>query len=121
MRLHVTKILQETSEAITLFFELPKGVDYVAGQFIKLKVVVDGQTYYRCYSFSSSPLVDPLPSITVKRVKGGIVSNFLNDHVAVGDVLEALPPSGDFVLPKVEGVPSFLFIGGGSGITPYMR
>jgi ferredoxin-NADP reductase len=54
--------------------------------------------------------------VTVKRVPGGVVSNHLNDALAVGDVVDAGVPLGHFVLTDADD--DLVLIAGGSGITP---
>lgn len=92
---------------------------FAAGQYFAFEVEVDGQVLSRCYSVSSSALAPRTVSITVKRVEGGRVSNWLHDHLVPGRTLRATGPSGTFTLPdRPEG--PYLFASGGSGITPVM-
>src|SRR3546814_12743537 len=65
---------------------------------------------------SSAPGIDPHLTVTVKRVDGGRVSNWLHDNVAEGDVLEASQPAGVFC-PSDSERPVVAFAGG-SGVTP---
>jgi len=87
----------------------------------------------RCYTLSSSPTRPDRIAITVKRVPGGPVSNWLHDHLKVGDSVSAMGPAGEFTCFKDAGgvaqpvslagdakAPAYLFISGGSGITPLM-
>ena len=92
---------------------------WTAGQHITLRLVIDGEEVRRSYSISSAhDAGDPL-RITVKRVEGGLVSNYINDHVSAGDVIDLAPPSGRFVLrPDYHGYRTCYFFGAGSGITP---
>ena len=80
--LRVKRVVRETSDAISLVLDVPEHCSaryrYQAGQFLTLRVTVDGQDLRRCYSMSSAPLEDDL-QITVKRDPGGVVSNWLND------------------------------------------
>jgi 3-ketosteroid 9alpha-monooxygenase subunit B len=81
-------------------------------------VYVDGQPTLRCYSMSSSPAVDTELRVTVKRTPNGVVSNWMNDHVAVGDVLEVTRPAGVFRLGEGRG--DVVALSAGSGITPVL-
>ena len=72
----------------------------------------------RCYSMSSAPDIDDDLAVTVKRVPGGFVSNWLIDHVSEGDLLEVTSPSGSFCV-RGDSRPIVAFCGG-SGITPVM-
>jgi ferredoxin-NADP reductase len=67
---------------------------------------------------SSSPDTDDPFTVTVKRVPGGKMSNWMNDALAPGDTIEVMPPAGRFVL-RPETAPIVAFAGG-SGITPIL-
>jgi len=89
-----------------------------AGQFVQLRLEIDGRRVERIYSLSSRPGAR-LIAITVKRQPGGLVSPYLHAHVKVGDVLTLSQPEGDFVLP--QPLPQkILLLSAGSGITPVM-
>ena len=92
---------------------------FQAGQHFTFDVDLGGETLSRCYSISSSALAPRTISITVKRVEGGRVSNWLHDHLVPGRTLRATGPSGIFILPQQADGP-LLLISGGSGITPVM-
>jgi len=68
---------------------------------------------------ASSPHVDVSLAVSVKRVPGGLVSNYLCERIHSGDILETLEPMGTFV-PKLEtqNRRTLVLIGAGSGITP---
>jgi ferredoxin-NADP reductase len=78
-------------------------------------VVVGGTAFIRCYSMSSTPALGEPLQVTVKRVPDGVVSNWMIDHLAAGDVVEVAPPAGFFQLAGESDVIAF---GAGSGITP---
>lgn len=125
LRLQVCAIISETADARSLVFEVPEALRarfaYKPGQFLGFRVDVGGQRLTRCYSMSSSPWTDARPQVTIKRVEGGRVSNWMNQCVQVGDWLDVLPPAGHFCLDPHQAAdasrPLVLF-GGGSGITP---
>ena len=81
-----------------------------------LLVEVGGHEHRRCYSMSSSPLAQEDLRITVKRDRNGVVSNWLNDHAAVGDDIHAAPPAGRFLLRESDR--DVVAFAGGSGVTP---
>jgi len=118
--LRIRRIVDETSGARSRVLEIPDDLKeafaYRAGQFLTFRVRVDGQRLVRCYSLSSSPAVDDEHKVTIKRIDQGRVSNWINDTLEVGDVLETLRPAGVFCLQD-RTTPIVLF-GGGSGITP---
>jgi ferredoxin-NADP reductase len=98
--------------------ELRSAFAYAAGQFCTFRVPVDDGVLFRCYSMSSSPDVDDELVVTVKRVPGGAVSNWMNDGLAPGDTIDVSPPTGTFRLPPGDG--DVVAYGGGSGITPIL-
>ena len=110
----------ETADASSFVFVVPAdiadGFAYEAGQFLTFRVDVGGQQHLRSYSMSSSPAVGDDLQVTVKRVPGGVVSNWMNDTLAVGDEIHATYPAGAFVLGEAQG--DLVAFAGGSGITP---
>ncbi len=118
--LRVRAVIDETHDTKSLVFDVPpalaKVFAYQPGQFLTLRLGIDGRHVPRCYSMSSAPDVDDAPRVTVKRVRDGRGSNWVCDHVKAGDVMELMPPSGVFVPRTLDG--DFLLLAGGSGITP---
>lgn len=115
-------VQQETHDVRTFTFRADDGLPFAfsAGQYLRFSVPVHGEAQSRCYSASSSPLRPGLVSVAVKRVDGGLVSNWLHDHLAVGSRLPAVGPAGQFVLPEASADGPLLLVSGGSGITPVM-
>lgn len=118
--LRIGRVIAETSEAVSLVLDVPAELKadfaYQAGQFVTFRVVIDGRPVLRSYSMSSSPDVDDELRVTVKRVAGGVVSNWIADSLSAGDVVESTRPAGVFCLRPGEG--EILAYAGGSGITP---
>ncbi|WP_111414794.1 pyridoxamine 5'-phosphate oxidase family protein [Billgrantia lactosivorans] len=129
-RLRVADKVRE-SEVITSFYLEPLAADdpplapYAAGQFLTLRLAAKaGQSLARgqatlTRSYSLSRAWHERASsyrISVKREEHGRVSRLLHDEYAVGDVLEALPPAGDFTLR--EGASAIVLVSSGVGITP---
>ncbi len=118
--LRVKDVVRETDDAMSLVLDVPAEhaarFAYRAGQFLTLRVTVDGQEYRRCYSMSSSPGLQQDLRVTVKRDGAGVVSNWLNDHAAPGDRLEVGAPEGRFVRSETDR--ELVAFAGGSGITP---
>ncbi len=113
----VEKKKKETLKSTTFFLRPNQNWHYRAGQYIILQVVINGKKYNRSYSLCSSPSLDEFPAITVKRVKDGMVSNYLNSYIDAGSKLEVWGAYGQFVLPESFLSP-LIFIGGGSGLVP---
>ncbi|MFW8630201.1 FAD-binding oxidoreductase [Vibrio natriegens] len=92
------------------------------GQFINLGVEIDGKLEFRAYSISSVNEDDHL-QLTIKRVAGGKVSNYIVNSLLLGDTVQALPPAGEFNCidhPPVlhDGKTKALLISAGCGVTP---
>jgi ferredoxin-NADP reductase len=117
IRARVLRVIDETPDVRTFVLE-PNGnwQGHRAGQHTMVEVTIDGVRTRRCYSISVPPWA-PHVHLTVKRVPGGQVSNFLHDHVHAGSVVGLSPAAGEFVLPAPLPE-SLLFLTGGSGITP---
>jgi len=114
----VTEVVRETPDTTTLRFRGALPIQLEAGQFFTLLVNIDGQELRRAYSASSSALETDSASITVKRIPGGLVSNYVGDTAKVGAMLRLLGPSGSFTVPAAAD--HLVLIAGGSGITPMM-
>lgn len=99
--------------------ELKETFAWQAGQHITLRFNIDGEEVRRSYTISASPDTQEPLQITVKRVKGGLISNHINDTLTEGAVVDVMPPSGKFTLtPQTNTQRTHYFFGAGSGITP---
>nr|WKF61211.1 3-ketosteroid-9-alpha-monooxygenase, ferredoxin reductase component [Paraburkholderia busanensis] len=114
-------VRQETHDVKSFFFRAPSERAFVfePGQFITLELEIDGESINRCYTISSPPTRPHTISITVKRVPGGKVSNWLHDNLQAGSQVRVLGPSGEFTCAR-HPARKFLFLSAGSGITPLM-
>lgn len=121
-RLKVKDIIQETHNAISIVFHQPTpAVEYRAGQFLTLIANINGKEVRRSYSFCSAPGIDKDLAVTVKRVDGGLMSNFLLDNLKIGDELKVMEPMGHFTTEfKAANKRHLIMFAGGSGITPFM-
>nr|NIR14370.1 hypothetical protein [Desulfobacterales bacterium] len=98
LRLRVSEIIEETASTKTLRLVsedhyLPP---FLAGQYIALFLGIGNIRTSRPYSISSPPNQTGHYDITIRRVEGGLVSNYLLDEVEKGDVLESSGPAGHF-------------------------
>lgn len=120
--LRVAQVIEETADARSLVFAVPAELagqfKYKPGQFLTLRIPHDGGWLPRCYSLSSTPLLDEPLRVTVKRVRDGRASNWLCDVPKAGDAIEVMVPAGVFVPRSLDG--DFLLFGGGSGVTPVL-
>lgn len=91
---------------------------FQAGQYINLFVNIDGVETARPYAMSSSPKTRAYYDLTVKRVEGGFVTNYLLDKVTVGQMFTSTGPMGTFYHNPVFHGQDLVFLAGGSGIAP---
>ena len=119
--LRCVQVIDETADVKTFKFIADPIVrfGYLPGQFITLHAEIDKQLENRCYTLSSSPSRPDLISITVKRVEGGLFSNWLHDSFAVGSSIECTKASGVFYLQSSSRT-KLLLLSAGSGITPML-
>ncbi|MFJ7882841.1 2Fe-2S iron-sulfur cluster-binding protein [Pseudomonas sp. NPDC096917] len=120
--LRVTRVVSETADAKSLVFDIPAALReqfaYKPGQFLTLRIPFEGGWLPRCYSLSSTPLVDEPLRVTIKQVRDGRASNWLCQHLREGDELQVLPPAGVFVPRHFDD--DLVLLGGGSGVTPVL-
>lgn len=115
------KVLDITHNVKSFLFEAPEGrvFRFDPGQFITLQLEIDGRHVSRCYTISSPPTRPHLIAITVKRMVGGPVSNWLHDNVIPGSRIAVQAPLGSFTTAGRKAT-KYLFLSAGSGITPVM-
>ena len=110
--LKVIDIRRESSDSKTFVFKQPglRKIKYRAGQFLTLILSIAGRRYRRAYSLSSSPSLNHNLCITIKRVPGGVISNYLFDKCKEGDIIEVMGPLGEFVY-DFENTATNIFFG----------
>jgi len=114
----VVRKVPESAEISSFYLEPVDGgpiLDFTPGQYIGLRLNVNGQEIRRNYSLSAAPNGRSY-RISVKREPSGVASNFLHDEVAEGSILELFPPAGEFTLRESDK--TLVLISGGVGITP---
>ncbi len=114
-------IKNETHDVKSFYFKplKPSLFQFLPGQFLTLELEINGDNINRCYTISSTPTRPHTLSITVKRHPNGIVSNWLHDNMLVGKQISVLGAAGDFTCIQ-HPAKKYLFLSGGSGITPLM-
>jgi ring-1,2-phenylacetyl-CoA epoxidase subunit PaaE len=131
--LTVGEVRRLTDEAIEVTFEVPEDLqgqyDYVPGQYVALRTQMEGQEVRRSYSICAEPTPGEI-RVAIKRDLGGLFSNWANDHLKAGDVLEVMSPTGAFIskhtmteMNHPEAIDTdtenvFVAFAAGSGITP---
>ncbi|MGE5412934.1 MAG: 2Fe-2S iron-sulfur cluster-binding protein [Syntrophomonadaceae bacterium] len=111
----VLAVFDETPEIRTFRVARPEGFEFRAGQFLTVRVQLDGHAVTRCYSISSSPSARGYLEISVRRQ--GVVSQMLHATLRPGSTLAVRGPAGAFVYPEADERPLVL-ISGGVGCTP---
>lgn len=118
-KLTIREVVHIAKDAVNLVFEKPEKFEYKPGQFLTIIEEVNGKKIRRAYSLCTTPFEDEHPAVTVKRVPGGAMSNYLNEKVNSGDALEIMEPMGMFTTEyKPSNSRHAVFFGAGSGITP---
>jgi len=123
-KLNVKEVKRETPSAVSVLFNIPTELQaaykFTAGQYINLKLTLDGKEIRRAYSICSSPNSNEL-RIAIKAVKNGNFSKFANDNLKAGDLLEVGQPEGKFTFePSADRQKNYAAFAAGSGITPIM-
>jgi len=124
LKLIIKEVKRETKDAVSILFNVPEELKpiytFIAGQYINLKLTLDGTEIRRAYSICSSPESGEL-RIAVKAVKNGAFSQFANTKLKAGDVLEVGKPEGKFTFdPQADRQKNYAAFVAGSGITPVM-
>jgi len=122
--LKVREIVPETAEANSIRFEIPdelrEAFAFKAGQHLTLRMTVNGEEVRRNYSLCTAP-ADGDWMVTVKRIGGGLFSNWVGDSLKAGDTVDVMVPHGSFTTEFAATASRHLVgIAGGSGITPVM-
>jgi len=122
--LTVSEKQAQTPDASVIYLSLPAGREglfaFEAGQYITIKVEVNGVEERRAYSLCTSP-DDEKFGFCVKRLAGGKVSNYLLDSLKEGQTLSVMPPDGRFLAKtNNDNRKTYYLVGAGSGITPLM-
>jgi len=122
--LRVAEIVPETDEALSIRFDVPPElVDafrFKAGQHLTLKADIGAEEVRRNYSLCTAPDEGAI-TVTVKRIAGGLFSNWVAESLRAGDMIDVMTPHGSFTVPFEAGAARrYVGIAGGSGITPIM-
>jgi ring-1,2-phenylacetyl-CoA epoxidase subunit PaaE len=122
--LKVAEVVPETAEANSIRFEIPpelrEAFAFKAGQHLTLRATINGDEVRRNYSLCTAPAESDW-MVTVKRIGGGLFSNWVGDRLKAGDTVEVMVPHGSFTTEFDPANSRHLVgIAGGSGITPVM-
>ncbi|GAB4561638.1 MAG: phenylacetate-CoA oxygenase/reductase subunit PaaK [Rhizobacter sp.] len=122
--LRVRAIEPDTEEAVVVSFDVPEALrgvfGFTQGQYLTLRKQIDGQDLRRSYSICAG-VDDGELRVGVRKVRGGVFSNWINTRLAPGDSVDVMAPQGRFFVPiEPQAKRHHLGIAGGSGITPIL-
>ena len=122
--LRVRAIEPDTPEAVIVSFDVPvdlrEAFGFTQGQYLTLRSDIDGQDLRRSYSICAG-VDDGELRVGVRKVRGGVFSNWINAHLRAGDTLSVMAPQGRFFVPLDPALRRHhVGIAGGSGITPIL-
>jgi ferredoxin-NADP reductase len=124
-RLEVGDIRRETADSVSVGFRVPpelaEDYRYKQGQYLTLRLELNGEEVRRSYSICSAPHETGELRIGVKAVPGGRMSTYINEVLKVGDTIEVMTPMGTFTsgIDPTHSI-RYILIAGGSGITPML-
>jgi ring-1,2-phenylacetyl-CoA epoxidase subunit PaaE len=122
--LTVADVRRETREAVAVTFAVPDECKdkfrFIQGQYLTFRTRIDGEEVRRSYSICAA-VQDPALRVGIKKVAGGLFSTWANEQLRPGQVLEAMPPMGNFYVPLDPAHHKhYVAFAGGSGITPIL-
>jgi ring-1,2-phenylacetyl-CoA epoxidase subunit PaaE len=122
--LRVRTVQPDTAEAVVVSFDVPEALrpvfGFTQGQYLTLRKEIDGHDMRRSYSICAG-VDDGELRVGVRKVKGGVFSNWINDHLKPGDTISVMVPQGRFFVPlDPQAARHHVGIAGGSGITPIL-
>jgi ring-1,2-phenylacetyl-CoA epoxidase subunit PaaE len=122
--LRVRRVEPDTAEASIVTFDVPPALravfGFTQGQYLTLRTTIDGQDLRRSYSICAG-VDDGELRVGVRKVKGGVFSHWINEHLKPGDTISVMAPQGRFFVPIEPGARRHhVGIAGGSGITPIL-
>jgi ring-1,2-phenylacetyl-CoA epoxidase subunit PaaE len=123
--LKVKDIRRETADAVSIAFDIPLAIQheyqFKQGQYITVKLTVNGEELRRSYSICTSPYSEKELRVAVKEVQDGRASTLMNRTWKVGDTVEVMTPMGNFSsILSGNNKKHYVLFAGGSGITPMM-
>ena len=122
--LRVRAVQPDTPEAVIVSFEVPEDLQpvfgFTQGQYLTLRKEIGGQDLRRSYSICAG-VDDGELRVGVRKVRGGVFSNWINEQLKPGDTISVMAPQGRFFVPiEPQAQRHHLGIAGGSGITPIL-
>ncbi len=125
-RLVIDEVIpHEGAKAKTFVFRRADGEAFPyfrAGQYLSLKLPLEGSFVTRAYSLCSSPkdALKGRAAITVRSNPGGFAADKLLAALKPGDEVTASDPQGFFYYEDLRDAKHVVGLAGGSGITPFL-
>ena len=122
--LRVRAVEPDTAEAVIVSFDVPtdlrQAFGFTQGQYLTLRKMIDGVDLRRSYSICAG-VDDGELRVGVRKVRGGVFSNWINEHLQAGDSVSVMAPQGRFFVPiNPAAHRHHVGFAGGSGITPIL-
>jgi len=122
--LRVLEVSPLTEDAVTVTFDVPEELAdsfrFLPGQHVTLRASIDGEDIRRSYSICTNANGGKL-RVGIKRLPGGAFSGYATSILQAGDVVEVMPPVGEFTIdPGADRARHRVAIAAGSGITPVL-
>jgi len=118
-RFRIGKAIDESETIRSLHLTPTDGealIPHLAGQHLPIRIAAGDELLRRSYTISSAPS-DGYYRLSIKRE--GRVSNLLHD-MREGDEIEAMAPSGAFLIDAMERSRPAVLLAAGIGITPLL-
>lgn len=122
--LKVKDVRPETADCVSVSLEIPDGLSelfrFAPGQYLTFRRHFNNAEVRRSYSICSSPRDGEL-RVAIKKVEEGKFSTYAHSELKAGDVLDVMPPMGNFTSKKITAKhKEYLAFAAGSGITPIL-
>ena len=120
--LTVREVRPLTEDSIEVTFAIPTDLadayDYEPGQYVALRMTLDGAELRRSYSICAAPVPGEI-RVAIKRDLGGLFSTWAMENLAAGAELDVMSPEGNFTTDiRADLARNYVAIAAGSGVTP---
>jgi len=122
--LRVREVMPDTAEAVVVAFDVPPELrevfSFTQGQYLTLRKDIEGADLRRSYSICAG-VDDGELRVGVRKVNGGVFSNWINAYLKPGDTINVMAPQGRFFVDlDPASRRHHVGIAGGSGVTPIL-
>ncbi len=122
--LTVKEVRSETADCVSVLLAVPADLTdnfrFTPGQYLTFRKTLNNTEIRRSYSICSG-INDGELRVAIKKVDQGKFSTYANTDLKAGDVLDTMPPMGNFTWKKTNGErKEYVAFAAGSGITPIL-